>query len=251
MSFYVGYGASHASQIIFLWGAFYLGPQFTHFCHRAFIFWPAMVVSHLFLNTKGLNSPFKRSMLWKEANSCKADIVCTQETHIKASAPVIIHQHSFQHLFMACSDKAIRVIFHLHQSIGRYIIAICDINNVTCTLVTIYVPNTHQVAFLNKLGKKIKRVKQGNLLWCGDFNVINEASMDSTSRSKRPLYNSILGFTIQIYTTAGDVIMPPKKITHSTLQSFSRIDRLLVEKQLLQHIQKCTKGTITWSHHVR
>lgn len=158
-----------------------------------------MAVTLLSVNAKGLNSPFKRAMFWKEAKSSSADILCAQETHFRSSALPRMHHRNFPHIFLACSDKkragvlvAIRdtITFNLHQLIsdprGRYIILVCDINNIPCTLVTVYAPNTHQISFLTKLWKKIKRIKKGDLMWCGHFNIINEASMDSTSRSVRP-----------------------------------------------------------------
>lgn len=55
---------------------------------------------------------------------------------------------------------------------GRYSILICNIDNVLCTLVNTYVPNTRQISFLNKIQRKLKRVKQGRLFSCGDFNGI-------------------------------------------------------------------------------
>lgn len=49
-----------------------------------------------------------------------------------------------------------------------------------------YAPNSRQIAFLNKLWKKINRVQQGRLLRCGDFNRIRDALADSTSKGARP-----------------------------------------------------------------
>lgn len=112
---------------------------------------------------------------------------------------------SFPHIFLLSSEKKRAlshqknsVSFQLHHSRkdpgGRFIILfilICDINNVTvvsimCTIVNVYVPNSHQFFFLNKLQKKVGRVKQGASIWCRDFNAIVDASIDSTSKSLTP-----------------------------------------------------------------
>lgn len=64
----------------------------------------SMAVKILSINVKGLNSPFKRSMLWKEAKSQKADVLCAQETHFKASSPLRLHDRNFPHIFLSSSE---------------------------------------------------------------------------------------------------------------------------------------------------
>lgn len=150
------------------------------------------------LNAKGLNTPFKRSMLWKEAKTCKADIICVQETHFKRGSPMRLHHRSYPHVFFANTDKkragvlvAVRdsLTFQLIHSYadpgGRFIILICDINNIRCTLVNVYAPNKRQVFFLNRLRKRVGKLKQGMVLWCGDFNAIADVVMDSTCQNPR------------------------------------------------------------------
>lgn len=51
-----------------------------------------------YLNVGGLTSPYKRSMLWKEALSQKCDIYCAQETHhtlFNPPPPPVLHQDFF------------------------------------------------------------------------------------------------------------------------------------------------------------
>lgn len=134
-----------------------------------------MAVTMLSLNVKGLNSPFKWSMLWKEARATRAAIVCAQETHLKKDSPVKLRNLAFPHIYFACSDKkkagiliAINhsVQFNLLQTVinpnRRFIILVCRIDNILCS----YAPNSQQIAFLNKLRRKVDKVKQGRLLWC-------------------------------------------------------------------------------------
>lgn len=123
-----------------------------------------MVVTYLSINAKGLNSPFKRSMLWKEAKKCQVDLVCVQKTRFSASSPLKMKNWNYPHIFMASSKRkkggaliAVKdsVAFQLHHACGRYIILICTIDNVICTIVNVYAPNAHQLSFLNKIWKKI------------------------------------------------------------------------------------------------
>lgn len=126
-----------------------------------------MAVTLLSLNVKGLNSPYKRAMLWKEARAHKADIVCAQETHFKRDSPVKTKHPKFPHIFFSCFDKkkagvliAIKdtVQFNLLQEVtdpkGRFIILVCQINNVTCTLVKSYAPNSDRLLFFKQAGEK-------------------------------------------------------------------------------------------------
>lgn len=158
-----------------------------------------MAVNFLSINAKGLNSPFKRSMLWKDVRTCGADIVCVQETHFKSSSPLRLQNRSFPHVFAARSEKkkagvlvAIKdsVTFLLHRVCvdpgGRFIILLCDINNETYTIVNIYAPNSRQISFLHKIWRKVERVKKGHIIWCGDFNAIVDPTIDTTSTSSTP-----------------------------------------------------------------
>lgn len=224
-----------------------------------------MAVTILSLNAKGLNSPFKRSLLWKEARNNKADIVCVQETHFKQSSPVRLQHRNFPHIYMANSDKkragvliAIRdsLTFQLHQVYrdpgGRFIILLCDIANVRYTIVNVYAPNTRQLSFLNRLRKKVNKVKQGRVIWGGDFNAIVDTSIDSTSRSIRP--------PVQLHTWLNSSdLYDVWRCRHASERdytfysnvhrTYSRIDMFLVDRSLLPQITNSTIGTITWSDH--
>lgn len=129
-----------------------------------------MAVTILSLNVKGLNTPYKWSMLWKEAKNAKVDIICAQETHFLAESAAKFRHSLFPQIFHSCSDKkkagvlvAIKnsVQFNMVQLIsdprGRFLILVCHIDNVLCTIVNSYAPNSRKIAYLNKLWKKITK----------------------------------------------------------------------------------------------
>lgn len=147
-------------------------------------------------------------MLWKKARATKADIVCVQETHFKASSPLRLQNRKFPRIFTANSVRkkagvliAIKDSITLHSHCtcmdpgGRFIILVCDINNVPCTIVNVYAHNTRQFSFLNKVRKKVHSIRKDNLLWCGDFNAIVDASIDTTSTSPTPPIQLTLGLS--------------------------------------------------------
>lgn len=59
---------------------------------------PIKIVS---LNVKGLNSPYKRQMAWKEAKSLHCDVICFQETHFAANKSPNFQNRQFPHIFQA------------------------------------------------------------------------------------------------------------------------------------------------------
>lgn len=81
------------------------------------------------------------------------------------------------------------VPFTLHEEIidpaGHYIILICDITSTKLTLLNAYVPNTHQIRFLNSLFRKIKKVQIRSLLICRDINTTANPHVDSTTTTSR------------------------------------------------------------------
>lgn len=132
-----------------------------------------MAVNLMSINATGLNSPFKRSVLWKEANACMTDILCVQETHFKQASPIRLQHRNFPHIYFANADtKRAGVLIALRDSLAfqlvhsyadpdeRFIILVCDINNIRCTLVNVYTPNTRPVDSwqdeLQQQGPKLK-----------------------------------------------------------------------------------------------
>lgn len=150
------------------------------------------------LNLKGLNSPHKRRALQKEILYLQGDIIFIQETHfLKHSPPKLLLKH-FSQIFTANAEKkkagvliAIRdsINFQLKASLiddkRRFIVLICDINDVTYTLVNVYTPNIRPTMFLNKLLKQITKCRQGHLIIGGDFNAVADPSIDTTAKSRR------------------------------------------------------------------
>lgn len=156
-----------------------------------------MTITILSLNARGLNHPAKSASLWKSASDHKCDIFCVQQTHFAQHTQPLCHNRKFIYTFKVCCMQkkhglliAIEdsVSFQLQQSIcdenSRYIILICNINNTHYTIVNIYSPNQRQICVLTTTIKKAKNVQKGHLLICGDFNMIPDNRMDSTSGSK-------------------------------------------------------------------
>lgn len=135
---------------------------------------------------------------------------------------------------------------------GRFLILVCYIDKVLCTIVNSYAPNSCQIAFLNKLWKKVVKVRQGQLLWVGDFNGICDKELDSSSRGmKPPLQVGSWLSKLQLFDSWRCLHNSERDYTFYSHvhKSFSRIDMLLVDRQSLKLINKCEIGGVAWQAH--
>lgn len=60
-----------------------------------------MTIKIVSLNVKGLNSPYKPQMAWKEAKNLHCDVICFQETHFAATKSPTFQNRQFPHIFQA------------------------------------------------------------------------------------------------------------------------------------------------------
>lgn len=224
-----------------------------------------MALNIVSINAKGLNHPAKRQALWQEACRLKTDVLCVQETHFANVNPPKCSHHKYSEIFFANAPKKHRgVMLAISNTLrfvqsevladpnGRFLILVCTIGSQQYTIVSVYAPNTHQIRFLNKLFKKINELRKGNLVVCGDFNLVVDGTMDSSNPIKRP------SLDLQ-YIMQRELLYDVWRCTHPSERdytffsnphkTYSRIDLFLVDKQLLCNTQKATIHDITWSDH--
>lgn len=159
-----------------------------------------MGLKFLSLNRKGLNSPFKRKALHREATQTKTDVIFAQETHLRDKDPISFTLPNFPHLTQANAPTKKRGVFVairntlffqeilvITDPAGRYVILECLLNIIAFPLVNIYAPNVGQVRFLKKVLAKTEEIKKGHLLNGGYFNMVCDPNADSTaSRRYQP-----------------------------------------------------------------
>lgn len=157
-----------------------------------------MPFTTLSLNANGLNHPAKHHSLWRTATALHSDILCVQETHLLPTSISLCKHNKFPHIFHAphCSKTrgvmiAIRdtVDFQLIDPFsdpkGRFIILVSNISRTPYTLINLYAPNSHLPPFLQKVIRKVSSIRKGHLVVCGDFNLVSDIYVDSTSAAKR------------------------------------------------------------------
>lgn len=144
----------------------------------------------LSLYVKGLNSPFNRSMLWRDVLKSQAKIICLQETHLLASDTYRLkHKKCPQSFHSTHTEKRAGVSIFIKDSTAfqllsshvdpksRYVILTCILNSRIYMLVSLYAPNTQQKTFMKKIIAEAKEFKKGGLIVCGDFNIVMDKQL--------------------------------------------------------------------------
>lgn len=217
------------------------------------------------INKNRLNHPAKRYALWREAKLSKADIISAQETHFQTSNCPKCSNKNFPHIYLATSPskrKGILLAFKntitwqpkeiITDPEGRYIIATGKVNGLPLTIVSLYAPNTHQLRFLQRLLKAINKVKYGNLLLSGDFNLTTNPEIDvsSTPRGRRLSLNNWF-HEGGLYDVWRCLHASERDYTFysSRHRTYSRLDMFVADWHLLRRISSAAINSITWSDH--
>lgn len=215
-------------------------------------------------NVRGLNSPFRRSMLWRNVLKSHADIICLQETHFLATDLHRLKHKKCIHSFHSTAPvkKAgvsifvkDTVAFQLSSTIdpkGRFIIINCMLNSIPYTLVSLYAPNTRQKTFIKNTVTAAKEIRQGGLIVCGDFNAVVDNREDRSIGSFRHAQeiHSIVAEE-ELHDVWRYLNNTERDYTYfsSSKRTHSRIDFFLVDRSVLSKTDSASIGNITWSDH--
>lgn len=202
------------------------------------------------INAKGLNSPYKQNLLYKEALAQTSAILCIHKTNFISSKPPSCTHKQYPHCYFANSTKKnAGVIFSIRSSVslqpfhteidhkGRFIILNAAMNNHTIIIANIYSPNTNQHRFYKTMMKKLEPFKRCPLVICGDFNQIVDPLLDNSNLVRK--CSTSLSSLID-----SEDLYDPWRALHDTKwttlsfqtqkNAYSRIDLLLTDKHTLQ-----------------
>ena len=135
-------------------------------------------------NVKGISNKTKRYKIITHLKPLESDVAMLQETHLKNAEAVKLRQRWVGQVFSAPGTGASRWVstliakrlsFKLTQEIadkdGRYIIISGFLQNIKCTLVNVYAPNTGQAEFLSRLNMILAQFSADPIFMGGDFNL--------------------------------------------------------------------------------
>uniref|UniRef100_A0A8C6UMX8 exodeoxyribonuclease III n=1 Tax=Neogobius melanostomus TaxID=47308 RepID=A0A8C6UMX8_9GOBI len=181
-------------------------------------------------NIKGISNKVKRYKVLSHLRSLSCDVAMLQEVHVKETEVMKLRQRWVGQVFSSPGNGAILIISGYLQ-------------NQKCTLVNIYAPNTGQIDFLSSLTVVLPKFAGDPILVGGDFNMTGDPLLD---RSKRPLpsdralsaafteFKNTLALT-DVWRTLNP--MTREYSFYSKVHnSYSRIDFLLLPKELLENV---------------
>uniref|UniRef100_A0A8C5MAE4 exodeoxyribonuclease III n=1 Tax=Leptobrachium leishanense TaxID=445787 RepID=A0A8C5MAE4_9ANUR len=225
------------------------------------------------MNVRGLNVPFKRHALFRDLHKSKPAIVCVQETHFStvrtphlrsAMYPVSFHSTA------QTKSRGVSVLFHKDwvfkctnqytDPLGRLLILVGTMNELPITVANLYLPNVNPVCFLKKAYSKIKKLMEGSLFMCGDFNCVPDTALDTRPGQNRaqPCKQLPSSRHLTDFLRSSDLYDAWRISNPSTRDftffspvhsSYSRIDLCLIQGSTVPRLLAARIGSITWSDH--
>lgn len=110
----------------------------------------------------------------------------------------------------------------------------------------------HQLRFLRKLHKQVSNIQQGKIIWCSDFNISPDPTLDSSFQPKRckpALGPLLIIFHLHDAWRCHHVEERDYMFFLPCHNSYSRIDLILVDQWILQKVSDSSILPITWSDH--
>lgn len=139
---------------------------------------------------------------------------------------------------------------------GRFLFIKGKLFNMECTLANIYSPNRDPDRFLRKTLRKLSEFKEGKLIVAGDLNMCIDPRVDTTGslpRLSAPRQNRIRKLLLEHQLVDVWRIRHPEARDYTFYSSvhgtFSRIDYVLIEHQLLPSLKETEIKTISFSDH--
>lgn len=151
-----------------------------------------------------------------------------------------------------------RVMFEHNESIidpnGRFVMVSGKLQNIPVILASIYAPNWDNDEFFVKFFSSLPKVDEHHIIIGGDFNLVQDVSMDRSSSKQSTLTKSanvVLNNASQLGLSDPWRFKNPQgkafSFSSHVHHTFSRIDFFLVDNKLLHCISACTYHTLVVS----
>lgn len=189
----------------------------------------------------------------------KGDVMFLQETHLRTSDTTRIKRAWMSHLFHSkFTEKARGAAIIIHKRImfeptnvildteGRYVMVSGTLQNVSVVLISVYAPTWDDDEFFIRLFAKIPNADSHRIIMGGDFNLVQDATLDKSfpSQTSRPkALNAINLYISQLGITDPWRFKNPHGRAYSFFShvhhTFSRIDFFLLDNDLLHYVYAC------------
>ncbi|KAG9281959.1 hypothetical protein AMEX_G541 [Astyanax mexicanus] len=154
-------------------------------------------------NVNGCNTPVKRIKCLDFLYRKGADIALIQETHLKAKDVYRLQNKYYKIISSSSSSNKTKGVLILVKrklnitvelaggdSDGRWCFASIILNDIKCSIVSVYAPNIFDPEFFACLKLKLLLLGNRQLIVGGDFNSVIDPKIDRTSSSGYSVSNS-------------------------------------------------------------
>lgn len=211
-------------------------------------------------NVRGLGTPLKRLAVFSMMESCGADLVCLQETHLTKETIHHLQMKKFQTQFHAVHSSYSRGVSVLVKSgvkfscsqvrideLGRYIFLLCSIENARYVVANIYIPPPFNLDVLLKLYEFLLDKKEVPIVAMGDFNEVLDKGLDRfpLRKSSEDSVRSRLSFFLEevglmdLWRARNPGVLQ-YTCCSASYSVLSRIDLALGNDRALQMVEKIT-----------
>ncbi|CAI9617453.1 unnamed protein product, partial [Staurois parvus] len=221
-------------------------------------------------NVNGLSCPGKRFRLFNELHHRATSVVFLQETHFEIEVNVKLKSKHYPTWYYADSPikraKGVAIGFAKNMRFeledrridpeGRFLFLKGRLQGIECTLANIYCPNKNPEMYMKGLLKKLMEFKTGRLIVAGDLNFCMDPQKDNTSSVQREGSRSLRALKkvmheYQLVDTWRIKHMKDRDYTFfsNAHEIYSRLDYILIDHQLIDHLVKIDIETRTFSDH--
>uniref|UniRef100_A0A8C5PEB2 Reverse transcriptase domain-containing protein n=1 Tax=Leptobrachium leishanense TaxID=445787 RepID=A0A8C5PEB2_9ANUR len=221
-------------------------------------------------NVRGLNTPEKRSKLFRELRSMRTSVALLQETHFRlGSTQALQHPDYPLGYFGSYSEGKSRGVailisrlipFEVEDTLtdpsGRYIFVKGRIAGTFYTFASIYLPNTAQHRSLQRILTSLRDFQKGCLYVGGDLNVPLDPRVDTSTRVSGVPQSTIRHIrrtldSLRLVDSWKSLNPLDHEYTYfSTVhRTYSRLDYLLVSHHCFSDVVDTHIGIRTWSDH--
>lgn len=221
-------------------------------------------------NVRGLNTPMKRQKILRELKQYSIDIAFLQETHITLESRIRLYSNAYPEWYYGdtpikgakgvaigmAKETQFQIMDRKVDPEGRYIFLKGVLKGVQYTFANIYCPNKNPEDYLKKLVEDLMEFREGRLIVAGDFNLCLDPEMDSTSHARGVRMCGIRRLKQQLHQNQ---LVDVWRIQHPEIKdytyysavhkTYSRIDYIMIEHALLEHLVKTSIEIRTTSDH--
>lgn len=154
-------------------------------------------------NLKGANQPIKHNKVMNHSKHLKGDIFFLQEAHLRSSEVNHIKQPWLGHVFHSKSTVRARgTAILIHKSVpfefsdftedphGRFVIISGRLCGTPVVIACVYTPTWDDDKFITNFFSSLPKVDDHYLIIVGDFNLIDNPSLDRSSSNPQVLSKS-------------------------------------------------------------